>query len=509
MNLPKLKKITGCHADRKKKRILFLSDDFRLHSGISTITREIVLGTVHKYDFSCLGGAIKNPNAGQRLDLSQDISQQTGVEDASVKLYPINGYGNPDIVRQLIQAEKPDMIIIYTDPRFWGFIFQMEAEIRQVCPLVYISVWDSMNYPYYNSSAYESCDLLLGISKQSHNIHKQVLKKSEKFVEVIDLDEQEKSKINNKSKTYIAYFPHGINEKQFYPIREGHQEYHDLQKYKDEKLGELDFLLFFNSRNIKRKMPGDIILAYKTFCDTLPKEKSEKCVLLMHTHPSDPNGTDLPALISAVCPDYRILFSDYRASTQQLNYMYNLASVTINISSNEGFGLSIAESLMAGTPVIVNVTGGLIDQCRFVDENNKMIKYTEKWSSNHDARYTKCGEWAIPIFPSNRALVGSVPTPYIFDDRCRWEDVAIAIKQYYSMTEEEWNRRGNLGRKWVMSNESMMSAKNMCAGFIRNIDTLFKVWEPPKRFNLINTDIPRKKLPGGITSSKLEMKING
>ena len=49
-------------------------------------------------------------------------------------------------------------------------------------------------------------------------------------------------------------------------------------------------------------------MAYKTFCDMLPKEKSEKCALVMHTQPQDPNGTDLPAVVDAVCPEYDVIF---------------------------------------------------------------------------------------------------------------------------------------------------------------------------------------------------------
>jgi glycosyltransferase involved in cell wall biosynthesis len=52
-----------------------------------------------------------------------------------------------------------------------------------------------------------------------------------------------------------------------------------------------------------------------------------------------------------------------------------LADATILTSSNEGFGLSIAESIMCGTPVIVNVTGGLQDQIGQVDDNGKPIEF--------------------------------------------------------------------------------------------------------------------------------------
>ena len=34
-----------------KKKILLLGDDIRLNSGIGTMSREIVMGTLHKYDW--------------------------------------------------------------------------------------------------------------------------------------------------------------------------------------------------------------------------------------------------------------------------------------------------------------------------------------------------------------------------------------------------------------------------------------------------------------------------
>jgi hypothetical protein len=80
-----------------------------------------------------------------------------------------------------------------------------------------------------------------------------------------------------------------------------------------------EYLILYNSRNIRRKMTTDLIYAYKTFCDTLPKEKADKCVLLLHTTPVDENGTDLPAVISELCPNYTVLFSANKMNTQQMN----------------------------------------------------------------------------------------------------------------------------------------------------------------------------------------------
>jgi glycosyltransferase involved in cell wall biosynthesis len=78
--------------------------------------------------------------------------------------------------------------------------------------------------------------------------------------------------------------------------------------------------------------------------------------------------------------------------------MYNMADVTVNIASNEGFGLSGAESLMTGTPIINNVTGGLQDHMRFEDERGDWIEFTTDIPSNHDGTYKKCGKWAKPVF---------------------------------------------------------------------------------------------------------------
>jgi len=47
-----------------------------------------------------------------------------------VFLYPIDGYGNPDLIRQLIAMEQPDAIMLITDPRYFEWLFQIENEIQ-------------------------------------------------------------------------------------------------------------------------------------------------------------------------------------------------------------------------------------------------------------------------------------------------------------------------------------------------------------------------------------------
>ena len=233
-------------------------------------------------------------------------------------------------------------------------------------------------------------------------------------------------------------------------------------------------------------------MAYKTFCDMLPKEKSEKCLLIMHTAPRDENGTDLPAVVESVCSDYDVIFSTAKLNDRDLCFLYNTADVTINMASNEGFGLGTCESLMCGTPISVNVTGGLQDQCGF-KYKDKLLTYedyswvhslhdSKKWKDNSDLTW---GEWAKPVWPSNRSLQGSIPTPYIFDDRPRFEDFADVIKQWYDMDSDERKKCGMKGHEFVMSDNAMMSAKAMSDLFIKHMDRGMKEWKPRKRFTMI------------------------
>jgi len=470
MQLPKLTKVS----ENKKKKIILLSDDLRMSSGVGTMSREIVMGTLDEYDWVQVGGAIKHPDNGKIIDMNDSVRKETGVENASLKIYPVDGYGNPNLLRHLIKLEKPDAIMIYTDPRFWGWLYNMEHEIRQHIPIFYYNIWDDLPYPRWNEPYYESCDLMLNISKQTHNIVQNVCQ--------------------NKPRTDwdSTYIPHGINEKYFYPV-ENEKEKLEMNKMKSELFQgkDIEFCLFYNNRNIRRKMTSDTILAFKTFADKLPKEKRDKTAFVLHTQPSDNNGTDLPAVVQEMCPDLNIIFSTQKLENKHLNYLYNIADVTINLASNEGFGLGTCESLMCGTPIVVNVTGGLQDQCGF-KVNGEYLTYKDygKIGSLHDWRLWEDnkalthGEWAKPVWPKSRSLQGSPPTPYIFDDRCDWYEAADAIEFWYNMTKEQRKECGFKGHEWVCSDDAMMSARHMCQLFKDHMNTAFEKWTPRERYEV-------------------------
>jgi glycosyltransferase involved in cell wall biosynthesis len=464
----------GYISQSQRKKILLLCDDIRMTSGISTMARELVIGTAHRFNWVNVGGAIQHPDKGKRFDLNGDTNQHAGITDASVYLYPIDGYGSPEFIRQMIDMEKPDAIMIFTDPRYWVWLFQMEHEIRKQMPIIYLNIWDDLPYPMYNKPYYESCDALLAISKQTENINRAVLG-------------------DVASEKVIKYVPHGINEKLFFPITQEHPEYLAVQEFKKRLFGEktYDFALLYNARNIRRKSVPDLMLAWKIFRDQLPEDKRDKCVLVMHTQRLDENGTDLPAVQQMLFGKEggNIIFDEGRYPANIMNLLYNATDACALISSNEGWGLSLTEAMMCGKPIIATVTGGMQDQMRFEDENGEWIKFTEEFGSNHRGKYKKHGIWAYPVFPSNLSIVGSIPTPYIFDDRAEPFDIADQIEALYktkTQQPKEYQAQCEAAHKWVMSGESMMSAAHMSDNIIAGIEETFAKWEPRYAFELID-----------------------
>ena len=453
----------------KRKKIMLIADDIRVHSGVATVAKEIVLKTCQHFNWVNVAGAIKHPEKGKRLDLSKDTADLSGVEDASVMIYPVDGYGDPRIIREILNIERPNAILLITDPRYFMHIWNMEQEIRKQIPIAYLNIWDDYPAPMYNRPYYEACDLLMGISKQTVNINKLVLKG------------KEKNKI-------FKYVPHGLDHNIYKPIDKDDP---DFVEWKNNTFGKekYDFILFFNSRNIRRKQIPDTMLAFRAFLDSLPKEKAKKCLLMMHTEYVTDAGTHLGKVKEYLFDEdyfHNVKFSLNKIDNQQLNYLYNAADCQILITCNEGWGLTLTEAMLSGTPIIANTTGGMQDQMRFIDDDGKWFEPDANVPSNHRGTYKKHGEWAFPVYPTSRSIQGSPPTPYIFDDRCAWEDVTERIKEVYELGPEERERRGLAGREWALSNEAGFTAEQQGKRVIEAFDELFKTWKPREKYEIIN-----------------------
>jgi glycosyltransferase involved in cell wall biosynthesis len=453
----------------KRKKILLICDDIRVHSGVATVAREIVIHTCHHFNWVQIAGAIKHPDKGKVFDLNESVTKETGVKDPSVVLYPVDGYGNADLLRGVLKNENPDAIMLITDPRYFGWLFNMEHEIRKNIPITYLNIWDDYPAPMYNKPYYEACDLLMGISKQTVNINKLVLGK-------------------DKGNRLFKYIPHGLNPEVYKPIDKNDKEF---IKFKTNffKKDIPEFVVFFNSRNIRRKQIPDTMLAFRAFLDSLPKEKADKCKMVLHTEAVTDHGTDLYKVKEYFFDESypnSIVFSHKKLSQKELNFLYNIADVQMLLTSNEGWGLTITEAILAGTPIIANTTGGMQDQMRFEDKDGNWFVPSPDVPSNHRGTYKKHGEWAFPVYPTSRSIQGSPPTPYIFDDRCRWEDATERLIEVYNLSPQERSKRGLKGREWAISNEAGFTASHQAERVMEAFTKLFEVWKPREKYQVIN-----------------------
>jgi len=405
----------------KKIKVFTLSDMPLSPSGVGTQTRYIceALLKTGKFQIRSFGGAIKHPN------YDPIKTQQYGDDWV---MYPVDGYGNQEMVRSLIRQEKPDVLWFMTDPRFWHWLWEMENEIRSLMPMVYYHVWDNYPYPTYNKQFYESNDFVATISKVTDDIVKTVAP---------DVTSQ--------------YIPHAVNSDVFKPIViETKQDKENVEEFKKAVFGDFydpdKFIFFWNNRNARRKQSGSLIFWFNEF---LNKVGRDKACLIMHTAVNDPNGQDLAAIVEHLdLQDGQVLFSQEKVDLQRLAMIYNIADCTINISDAEGFGLATLESLSCGTPIIVNMTGGLQEQ---VVDGDKTF--------------------GVPVYPSSKAIIGSQQIPWIYEDRLNGDDVVAAMEKIYNMTKEERLKMGLDGRNHVMKNYNF---DNFCKTWV---DTFLEIHE--------------------------------
>ena len=256
-------------------------------------------------------------------------------------------------------------------------------------------------------------------------------------------------------------------------------------------------------------MTSDLISAFANMVKKLPKEKRDKCALLLHTDPIDEHGTNLPKVAEVVAPGCNIIFSNQKVPPHVMNFLYNIADVTCQPSSAEGFGLSHMESMMAGTPTIATVLGGLQDQMGFkvaknvdgvegaVETVEMSVKdFTAEIPSNSTGKISKDhGEWVYPMWP-NQSLQGSPPTPYIYDSRPTIGDITKGLEYWYSTTKQERIAKGIAARNWAIENG--FTDTGMCNAMIEGIDVCLSNFTKRESYELIDMNKPEPIYPSGV-----------
>jgi len=400
----------------KKIKVLTISDHPMSPSGVGTQTKYFIVELLKtkKFKFVSLAGAIKHDNYNP-------LKVEEWKEDWII--YPIDGYGNQDIIRSIIRTQKPDIVWFMTDPRFYGWLWQMENEIRALCPMVYYHVWDNYPYPRFNKIWYDSNDVVCTISKLTSDL-----------VQTVAPDVEE------------HYLPHAIPEMLF--KRPSDSEVLDFRK-KNFNLGKDDFLIFWNSRNARRKQSGTLIWWFKSFLDKMKEKHPDvSSKLVMHTDPRDPNGQDLYVIINELKLEGKVFISTEKIPPNQLALAYAASDCTVGISDAEGFGLSTFESLCCETPIIVTMTGGLQEQVTNFDSLSEEVVLKRNLNSRSVTEY----ENGIGIEPASKAIIGSQDVPYIHEDRLSEQSVVEALMMMYEFGPKKRHELGKSGREHVLKN---------------------------------------------------------
>ena len=399
-----------------------ISDHIYSTSGVGTQGRYLVHGLVGtgKYQFFCLGAAMKH--------LNYDL-QKMG-DDIMVK--PIDGFGNKQMMMQLLVELKPDALLLFTDPRFFGHIWSMSDVIHQFCPIIYNTIWDNYPVPTFNKSVYESCDTLNCINEVAFNSIKEILP-------------------NYAEQGLVNYIPHGVPAETFYPM--GADE---IQTMKNRLLGTArsdHFVGLFVSRNARRKCPSDIIFSWKLFLDELERKYGHrKATLLMHTDPFDHEGPNLIACAEKFGVIDNVVFSKDRTNFSEMNTVYNIADFVINLSSAEGFGLSLLEAKMAGKIGVALKTGGLSKQI-----------FDEKTNT----------AFGVAIEPEVKTLVGTQGIPFIYETYASHETYASSFMKLYEMPAAERHRLGMAACEHARTEYSLL---NTVLQWDKSFDKMFDAW---------------------------------
>jgi glycosyltransferase involved in cell wall biosynthesis len=407
---------------KKKIKVLTLSDHPVAPSGVGIQTNNMCKALLDSGNFQILslGGAIKH----------QDYRPiQFEPYNENWIIHPVDGYGEPNMVRSALRSFRPDIVWFMTDPRFWGWLWDMENEIRRHAPMVYYHVWDNYPYPKYNKRFYESNDHIVTISKLTDDIVKTVA-----------------------PSVPSTYLPHAVDQKVFKNLNLTTDQ---KRKFKSDHKFEDGMLFFWNSRNARRKQSGSLLYWFKDFLDEVGHDKA---TLLMHTNPKDPNGQDLNVIVEELGLDAgQVWFSQEAIGPELLATLYNVADCTICISDAEGFGLSTLESLACGTPIITTMTGGPQEQ----------VTDGTSW-------------FGIGLEPVSKAIIGSQEVPYIYEDRLSGDDVRDALLRMYNMTSAEREELGELGTQHVTDNYSFDSFNKRWVDLMLNIHEECGSWENRK-----------------------------
>ena len=356
----------------------------------------------------------------------------TPVEWEGCKIWQVAGYGHQEHVRYFLDKEKPDVVLANADPRFFDYLFKMDNEIRSQCPLVFYHLWDDLPFLDYNMPAYSSCDHIICGSAFTYGLL------------------NDHPQINSAA---IDYVPIGFDADVYHPLSapEKAEFRAEFNKWTNNKHTGARFIAGVVGRHTERKQLLSIMEAFSKW-----QEDKDDVLLFMHS-PSEDSGRSLEYALNMRYNKHKIVFSNANPTQQTdelINKFYNLMDVLVNRSAAEGFGMPIAEAMLAETPAIATACPGPMG----------LITPETGWLLETDV---------MPLF-------GNQITPYIYTRYITDEKFMVALDEAY-YNKKDLQLKASKCRARIIGNFSM---RQMQQGLEASLHKAIENWEKYPEFTL-------------------------
>lgn len=399
-----------------KIKILMMSDHPMSPTGVGTQARWLIDGLIRtgKYTFRCFGGAVKH----ERYDVIRP--------NDDLVIRPVDGFGDQNLLRQTLMAERPDVLMLFTDPRFFIWVWEMADEVHTVCPIAYNHLWDCDPYPAFNEPFYRDTDLINCINKPTYDM------------------------VHARFPEKTNFIPHAVPQELYYP--EPDYRRRTVRQQLLNVSSDKHFVALWIGRNARRKRPNDMLVAWSLFMKQLPPGAG--ATLIMHTNPRDGEGPNLIATASMLGIERSVKFSPEIVGFEHMRALYAASDVVINTSMNEGFGVPTLEAMYCGKPIIVPTTGGLTHQA---------------YDSVADV------PTGIALAPDVRTLTGGQMVPFIYEDLVKNERFASALGEVFEWGHEKRTAVGANARRYALREFSM---ERLIGSWDVTLRNLVQIWRP-------------------------------
>ena len=144
---------------------------------------------------------------------------------------------------------------------------------------------------------------------------------------------------------------------------------------------------------------------------------------------------------------------------EELSSLYQASDYTINISDAEGFGLATLESLSCGTPIIVNMTGGLQEQ----------VTDGKNW-------------FGFGIEPVAKSVIGSLQVPYIYEDRISQRDFEKTLTKALNLPTKKYRLMVSQGRRHISKSYNFENFEKSWVELMDRVVEQYGSWDSRKNY---------------------------